>query len=166
MNTSLVAYMNREYISHCQPDVLQPNNTKYMEQINLRLSYSSSFSWVSSCAHSQFSSMSFPKGSIKPQVGRAWTPRAAPPMAVDAAQSKTFWPPPHRSAEIVMPGPFHRRMFVFNCRNSDGRTRTTALTFTTAKHRPLMYLTRQDFDALVAASEEIKLALVDFQKKL
>lgn len=110
--------------------------------------------------------MSFPKGAVK-QFGSVCTSRpVAPTTPGHSVLATNAWPPPHRSAEIVMPAPFHRRMFVFNCRNSDGRTRTTTLAFTTAKHRPLMYLTRQDFEALVAASDEIKLALVDFQKKL
>ena len=76
------------------------------------------------------------------------------------------WPPAHRSAELQMPAPFNRRMFVFNSRHSDGISRSTTLAFTTAKHRPLMYLTRSEFDALIAVSGEIKLAISDFEKKL
>ena len=138
-------------------------NVDNKEFQNLQLCDSSGSGSVSSCvtcARNFFGMLAFSR-----MTRMASEPANAAVVAADPLKI-TGWPPVHRSEEIRMPAPFNRRMFVYNCRNSDGRTRTTTLAITTAKHRPLMYLTRQEFDALIAVSDEIKAALVEFHKKL
>ena len=76
------------------------------------------------------------------------------------------WPPTPRSHELVMPEPFNRRLFVYNSRMANGRSRSTVLAISTAKSRPLLYLNREEFEALLKASEDVKAELVNFQKKL
>ena len=88
------------------------------------------------------------------------------PVSELANQSTALWPPSPRSQEIDLPGPFNRKMFVYNCRNVDGRTRTTTLAVTTAKHRPVLFLNREEFEGLMQVADEIKAELINFQKKI
>jgi len=110
--------------------------------------------------------MPFPKRPIQQATSLSGLQPVKEAVFVPDNSKITGWPPNHRSQELRMPPPFNRRMFVYNCRKSDGRTRTTTLAFTSSKYRSLMFLNREEFEALITVSPEIKLALIDFEKKL
>jgi hypothetical protein len=76
-----------------------------------------------------------------------------------------IWPPPESSQTLSLPGQFNRKLFCFNARHSDGRSRSTVLTITSASDRPLIFLTREEFDALMAIAPDVNAELVNFAKK-
>ena len=51
-------------------------------------------------------------------------------------------------------------------RPQDGRTRTTVLSICNSKQRPLLSLTKEEFEALVKIVPEIKKQMEDFQRKI
>mmetsp|Transcript_49726 Transcript_49726/g.106549 ORF Transcript_49726/g.106549 Transcript_49726/m.106549 type:complete len:115 (+) Transcript_49726:14-358(+) len=87
----------------------------------------------------------------------------------EAQQYDDRWPPNHRSGvgqiQATPEQVGNKEIFVYNARNADGRSRSVVMTIVDKKGKPVLTMTKEEFEGFMKVLPTIKEEFIAFNKK-